>query len=133
PDQEAVAAVATGSAEAGSGGDVGIGVMDRGFSPKLADAWAAWSDAREQTVTSDGDAFATEAPATSEEPAAPADEGVPATASGEETQRPEPLEVVAVTSSAGSSRPEGILKTMPVSRPMSWLRRGSNNETSKEE
>ena len=88
----------------------GLGVMDRGLTPKLADAWAAWSDPRDDAASTDATA------ATSEDDAVP-----------------ESIEVVAVTSTATHAPTDGVLQSTPVNRPMSWLRRSAPNDHPNEE
>ena len=87
----------------------GVPVMSGDPAPKLADAWANWSAARDAAPTTD------------------ATDPTPATA----PTGPEQLEAVAVTSSANKPQEEStVLQTMAVSRPMSWLRRSSNGDGS---
>ena len=88
----------------------GLGVMDRGLTPKLADAWAAWSDPKDQSVSTD-----------------------PTAATGGDDAGPEPVEVVAVTSTATHAPTDGVLQSTPVSRPMSWLRRSAPNDHTNED
>ena len=93
----------------------GIGVMDPGLSPNLAGALPSSSDASASSV-------APEAEPTSAQQT-PGESAPGGSASG-----PEPLKVMAVTSSANQPEAVDLLPATPISRPMSWLRRGSNND-----
>ena len=91
----------------------GVGVMSPAPRTGLADAWAAWSDPQEQTISTDTDEVAT-----TEDAGA-----VAVTASG-----PETLDAFAVTSSSAKSPAPTLIQSMPINRPLGWLRRGPGND-----
>ncbi len=98
--------------ETSEGVGVGVGVMSPAPRAGLADAWAAWSDPREQTVSSAAESTDAEAATSS--------------SNSEPTSGPESLGVFAVTSSVhGPSPTPGLIQSMPINRPLGWLRRGS--------
>ena len=82
-----------------------VGVMDPESVAKLAESWASWNEAGTAAETAGGSAVAAEA-----------------TPSGE---TPEP--VAAATSATAEADQPTIVQSMPVSRPMSWLRRDRDN------
>jgi hypothetical protein len=99
----------------------GVGVMDPS-PPKLAEAWSAWSGIGEATESENEG----ETKAVSADDASDATGADPAAA---EASGPEEIEVAAVTSSGARPASGSLLQSTPVSRPMSWLRRGSHDDS----
>jgi hypothetical protein len=96
---------------------IGVGVMNPAPRTGLADAWAAWSDPQEQAVSTDGEATAAAVATEAGEAADPA-------------TGPETLDVFAVTSSSAKSPTSSLIQSMPINRPLGWLRRGPGNDDS---
>jgi hypothetical protein len=102
----------------------GVGVMDTS-PPKLAEAWSAWSGIGEATDSTESeDEGETKAVSADDESDATGADPAAAEASG-----PEAIEVAAVTSSGARPASGSLLQSTPVSRPMSWLRRGSHDDS----
>ena len=95
----------------------GVGVMNPAPRTGLADAWAAWSDSQEQTISTGGETASAEVAPVAGEVADPA--------SG-----PETLDVFAVTSSSAKAPTSNLIQSMPINRPLGWLRRGPANDDS---
>ena len=87
--------------------------------PKLADAWASWN--RSTTPEVDTATESTDEAAAPEAAAEPESEAEADAAVG-----PEPTAVAVGTSSG--AKDDRVLQSVPVSRPMSWLRRPLNGE-----
>jgi hypothetical protein len=114
PTAAAPSTAETDAAPDGASEDAGVGVMNPAPRAGLADAWAAWSDPQQQTISTDDE---TDDAADTHDA-----DAVAATASG-----PETLDAVAVTSSAKSPSPT-LIQSMPINRPLSWLRRGPDTD-----
>jgi hypothetical protein len=111
-----------------------VGVMDPGFAPKLADAWAAWSGTQAAADEETSEPGAIDQTEWSEPVVAGAAEATFDDASAiADASGPEALEAVAVTSAATHTESTGLLQSTPVNRPMSWLRRAAGTDHSNRE
>ena len=120
PSAEAPSAAGADGAPDEASQGTGVGVMNPAPRTGLADAWAAWSDPSEQTVSTDADEVAATATADAGE--------VVDSAAG-----PETLDAFAVTSSSAKSPAPTLIQSIPINRPLGWLRRGPGTDDSNKE